>query len=134
MRLLIHLSPDFPSLILRAQFKRIGEIIDDNSYQRYYMHKTSHWLGADVHDAGLYRIQNQARPLEPGFVLTVEPGLYIRADDENAPQELRGCGIRIEDDVLISSQGPRVLSAGVPKQVSELEALIGQQQLGSLAR
>src|SRR5690606_26135693 len=95
------------------------------SYKRYYMHKTSHWLGADVHDAGSYRINHRARPLQPGFLLTVEPGLYIREDDEQAPKELRGCGIRIEDDILVGSDGPDVLSAHVPKQVADLEANIG---------
>jgi len=98
---------------------------DENSYIRYTRHRHSHWLGADVHDVGHYCIDREPRPLQPGYVLTVEPGLYIAADDERAPPELRGVGIRIEDDVLVREEGPEVLSAAVPKDVEALEALVG---------
>ncbi len=99
------------------------EIISSGSYRRYYMHKTSHWLGMDVHDVGLYRQGMQSRLLEPGMVLTVEPGLYIAPDDEDAPQHLRGIGIRIEDDVLLTTEGHEVITHATPKKVSDIEAL-----------
>jgi Xaa-Pro aminopeptidase len=96
--------------------------IEDESYKRFYMHRTSHWLGLDVHDVGAYTTADgAARPLEPGMVITIEPGLYVAADDERAPAELRGIGIRIEDDVLVTADGPDVLTAAVPKSVDEVE-------------
>jgi len=103
----------------------LDEILEKELYKKYDPHRTSHWLGADVHDLGRYMINRVARPLEAGYVLTVEPGLYIPADDESAPPELRGLGIRIEDDVLVRGEGPEVLSAAVPKRIAEIEALVG---------
>jgi Xaa-Pro aminopeptidase len=91
-------------------------------YRRYYMHRTSHWLGMDVHDVGDYVVDGASRPLVPGMVLTVEPGLYVAEDDETAPAALRGVGIRIEDDLLVTAEGHEVLTAGVPKEVSDVEA------------
>ena len=99
------------------------EIIAARSYQRFYMHRTSHWLGMDVHDVGHYRKGGESRRLEPGMVLTVEPGIYISADDETVPNEMRGIGIRIEDDILVTSEGHEVLTAAAPKQIAEIEAL-----------
>ncbi len=99
------------------------EIISSQSYRRFYMHRTSHWLGMDVHDVGLYRIAGESRKLEPGMVLTVEPGLYIAPDDENAPGPYRGIGIRIEDDVLVTADAYDVITAAIPKSVADLEAL-----------
>jgi Xaa-Pro aminopeptidase len=96
--------------------------IEDKAYRKYYMHRTSHWLGMDVHDVGDYYVDGKSRPLEPGMVLTVEPGLYVAEDDETAPKEMRGVGIRIEDDVLVTAEGRENLTAAVPKEVSELEA------------
>ena len=93
------------------------------AYRRYYMHRTSHWLGMDVHDVGLYRTSGSSRVLEPSMVLTVEPGIYIAADDESAPEALRGVGIRIEDDVLVTAEGHEVLTAAIPKTIDEVEAL-----------
>lgn len=104
----------------------IDAALEQESYKKYYMHRTSHWLGADVHDAGFYTLSRQPRPLQPGFVLTVEPGLYIAADDERAPAELRGTGIRIEDDVLVRSEGPEVLTARAPKAIDDVEAAMGR--------
>jgi Xaa-Pro aminopeptidase len=96
--------------------------IEDEAYKRYYMHRTSHWLGLDVHDVGAYSTPDgAARPLEPGMVITIEPGLYIASDTESAPAEMRGIGIRIEDDVLITAGGCEVLTAAVPKQVADVE-------------
>jgi Xaa-Pro aminopeptidase len=99
------------------------EIISSGSYRRYYMHRTSHWLGMDVHDVGLYRQGAQSRVLEPGMMLTVEPGIYIAPDDEEAPESFRGIGIRIEDDVLVTPDGHEVITFATPKKVSDLEAL-----------
>jgi len=99
------------------------EIISSGSYRRYYMHRTSHWLGMDVHDVGVYRQGTQSRALEPGMVLTVEPGIYIAPDDEDAPESFRGIGIRIEDDVLVTPEGHEVITYATPKKVVDLEAL-----------
>jgi len=95
--------------------------ISEERYKRYYMHKTSHYLGMDVHDVGRYFDQGKHRPLEPGVVLTVEPGLYVPANDERAPERFRGIGVRIEDDVLVTPDGCRVLSDAIPKRVADVE-------------
>ena len=97
--------------------------IADASYKKFYMHGTSHWLGLDVHDVGSYMRDGKARPLAPGMVITVEPGLYIAANAEGVPAELRGIGVRIEDDVLITDGGHEVLTAACPKEIEELEAI-----------
>ncbi len=99
------------------------EAISTGSYRRYYMHRTSHWLGMDVHDVGLYRAHGEPRKLEPRMILTVEPGIYVAPDDELASPEFRGIGIRIEDDVLVTPDGHEVMTAAVPKTVAEIEAL-----------
>jgi len=92
-------------------------------YRKYYMHRTSHWLGMDVHDVGDYVIDGASRPLVPGMVLTVEPGLYVAEDDETSPTALRGVGIRIEDDILVTATGHENLTAGIPKEIEEIEAV-----------
>jgi Xaa-Pro aminopeptidase len=98
-----------------------GEAIESGSYRRFYMHRTSHWLGLDVHDCGAY-VQNGApRVLEPGMVLTIEPGIYVAPDDETVEPRWRGIGIRIEDDVLVGEAGCEVLTEGIPKTVAEIE-------------
>jgi Xaa-Pro aminopeptidase len=79
----------------------------------------------DVHDAGLYFINDQPRPIEEGMCFTIEPGLYIPYDDQNAPAELRGIGVRIEDNIVITSNGCDNLTSGVPKEIAEIEALVG---------
>jgi Xaa-Pro aminopeptidase len=99
------------------------EIISNASYRRYYMHRTSHWLGMDVHDVGLYRHGGESRVLEPGMVLTVEPGIYIAPDDDAAPEGFRGIGIRIEDDVLVTAENHDVITSATPKTVADIEAL-----------
>lgn len=107
-----------------------GEVqarIDDESYRRFYLHSTSHWLGLDVHDVGTYRLDEQTpRPLVSGMVLTVEPGLYIPSDDD-IPDAYQGIGIRIEDNVVVTNEGHEVLTADVPKQVVEIEALMAKK-------
>ncbi len=97
--------------------------VTSGAYGRYYMHRTSHWLGMDVHDVGLYRVGGSSRVLEPSMVLTVEPGIYVSPDDDDAPEPLRGVGIRIEDDVLVTPEGREVLTAAIPKTIDEIEAL-----------
>ena len=97
--------------------------IEDKGYRKYYMHRTGHWLGLDVHDVGDYYLDGKPRPLVPGMVLTVEPGIYVAEDDESAPKEMRGVGIRIEDDVLVTDGGRENLTAAVPKEVTEVEAV-----------
>jgi Xaa-Pro aminopeptidase len=100
----------------------LDDLIAREAYRPYYMHNTSHWLGLDVHDVGTYRSGGVPRPLEPGMVFTVEPGLYVPADDESAPSRLRGIGVRIEDDVLVTETGADVLTAAIPKAPAEVEA------------
>ena len=95
-------------------------------YRRYFPHKTGHWLGLDVHDAGDYRIQGEPRLLEPGMVLTVEPGLYVAPDEALAPARYRGIGIRIEDDVLVTADGADVLTAALPRHADALEDALAQ--------
>ena len=96
----------------------------EHAYRRFYMHKTGHWLGLDVHDVGDYRIDGEFRELEPGMVVTVEPGLYVAPDAKGVPARFRGIGIRIEDDVVVTNGDPEVISAGVPKHADEIEALM----------
>jgi Xaa-Pro aminopeptidase len=101
----------------------LDTVLEKETYKRYYMHRTGHWLGLDVHDAGDYRRAGQWRPLAPGMTLTVEPGLYIRAADD-VPERLRDIGVRIEDDVLVTAQGCEILTAEAPKLVGDIEALM----------
>jgi Xaa-Pro aminopeptidase len=101
----------------------VKELIEKQAYRAFYMHRTSHWLGLDVHDVGFYSVDGSARPLEPGMVLTIEPGLYI-AEDAAAPAELRGIGVRIEDDLLVTPDGFENLTRDIPKSVDEVEAAV----------
>lgn len=106
----------------------VDELIESEGYKRCYMHRTGHWLGLDVHDVGSYRDGDEdgARKLEPGMVMTIEPGIYVAVSDEEAPARYRGIGVRIEDDVLITAEGPRNLTAGCPKTIAEIEALMAE--------
>ncbi len=107
----------------RAMLKR------RNAAQRFCLHNTSHWLGLDVHDRGRYRDEKgKPRRLVSGMVLTVEPGLYVRPDEKNVPKEYLGLGIRIEDDVLVTESGSRVLTGGAPKEPPELLAAVGRRR------
>lgn len=101
----------------------VEDRVADQAYRKFFMHGTSHWLGLDVHDVGAYTKAGKARPLEAGMVITVEPGLYIAHDAPDVPDDLRGIGVRIEDDVVITVDGNEVLTASCPKQLEELEAL-----------
>lgn len=99
-------------------------VVKEEKFKRFFMHNTSHWLGLDVHDAGPYRDPDgEPIPLQPGMVLTVEPGLYIPEDAEDVPAELRGIGIRLEDDVLVTEDGHEVLTRGVPVDPDEVERI-----------
>ena len=104
----------------------IEQIIESESFHQFYMHGTGHWLGMDVHDVGSYKIEGEWRAYEEGMTVTVEPGLYIAPDDETVDAKWRGIGIRIEDDVVVTKDGPRVLTAAVVKTVEEIEALMAQ--------
>ena len=103
----------------------LEELIENHSYREFYMHRTGHWLGMDVHDVGDYKVGGEWRLLEPGMVLTVEPGIYIR-DLEHIPKKWHFTGIRIEDDVLVTRTGNEVLSALAPKEIDEIETLMAQ--------
>ena len=108
----------------------LDEIIESERYRQFYMHGTGHWLGMDVHDVGTYKANGDWRPYEEGMVVTVEPGLYIAPDDETVDPKWRGIGIRIEDDVVATQNGPLVLTAKVVKTVEEIEALMAKPRAG----
>ncbi|MGI8811790.1 MAG: aminopeptidase P N-terminal domain-containing protein [Pyrinomonadaceae bacterium] len=122
--------------LLTEGMKKLGllkgktkDLIKKKEYMKYYMHGVGHYLGLDVHDAGRYftdQAATSSRPFAPGMVLTVEPGLYIPPDDKSAPAKYRGIGIRIEDDVLVTESGNRNLTAKVPKNADEIEAVMAQ--------
>jgi Xaa-Pro aminopeptidase len=101
----------------------VDSVLETESYKQFYMHRTSHWLGMDVHDVGEYKLGEQWRPLQAGIMLTVEPGCYIRPGD-NVPRELWNIGIRIEDDILITSTGNEVITQDAPKTVAEIEEVM----------
>jgi len=88
----------------------VDKLIEESQYRKFYMHRTSHWLGMDVHDVGMYKIRGESRRLEPGMALTVEPGLYIAEDLQDIDPRYRGIGVRIEDDVLVTKSGCQVLT------------------------
>ena len=103
------------------------QLIEEEKYKQFYMHGLGHFLGIDVHDVGRYYIDGESRRLEPGMVITVEPGLYVAEDTKDIPEKYLGIGVRIEDDVLITREGNRVLSKKAPKQVEEIEELMGSR-------
>jgi Xaa-Pro aminopeptidase len=101
-----------------------ADLIKEEKYKQFYMHGLGHLLGIDVHDVGIYYYDKQSRALEPGMVMTVEPGIYVSPDTKDVPEKFLGIGVRIEDDVLCTNNGPRVLTTKVPKQAEEIEALM----------
>ena len=103
---------------------KVKALIKKEKFKQFYMHRTGHWLGMDVHDVGDYKVDQKWRLLEPGMVLTVEPGLYIPVDCKTVDEKWRGIGIRIEDDLLVTEQGHEILTRGVPKTIAEIEALM----------
>lgn len=102
----------------------VDELIAAEAYKPFYMHRAGHWLGMDVHDVGDYKIGGEWRVLEPGMAMTVEPGIYIAADNQDVAKKWRGIGVRIEDDVVVTRTGCEILTSGVPKSVAEIEALM----------
>jgi Xaa-Pro aminopeptidase len=104
---------------------RLPGLIRDEAYKEYFMHRTGHWIGIDVHDVGDYKVDEQWRLLEPGISMTIEPGIYVAANATGKARPYRGTGIRIEDDVVVTRDLPRVLTTGIPTTVSEIEAFMG---------
>ncbi len=102
----------------------VDELIAAEAYKPFYMHRAGHWLGMDVHDVGDYKVGGEWRVLEPGMAMTVEPGIYIAADNAEVAKKWRGIGVRIEDDVVVTRTGCEILTGGVPKAVDEIEALM----------
>jgi len=103
---------------------KLEKNIASGAYKRFYRHKTGHWLGLDVHDAGEYRLAGESRLLEAGMVFTIEPGLYVSADDRGVDAKWRGIGIRTEDDVLVTADGHRVLTGALARSAEQIEALM----------
>jgi len=99
----------------------LDAVMESGAYKQFYMHRAGHWLGLDVHDVGLYRVHGESPVLEPGMVLTVEPGCYIRPGDK-VPEQFWDIGVRIEDDVLVTARGNENLTAATPKTVADVEA------------
>ncbi|MGE6993670.1 Xaa-Pro aminopeptidase [Pseudomonas sp. NPDC047961] len=102
----------------------VDELIAAEAYKPFYMHRAGHWLGMDVHDVGDYKVGGEWRVLEPGMAMTVEPGIYVAADNQDVAKKWRGIGVRIEDDVVVTRNGCEILTGGVPKSVDEIEALM----------
>jgi Xaa-Pro aminopeptidase len=102
------------------------ELIKEKKYEKFYMHGLGHMLGIDVHDVGRYYFGQESRALEPGVVMTVEPGIYVAPDSTDVPQQYLGIGVRIEDDVVCTANGPHVLTSKVPKAPQEIEALMAR--------
>ena len=135
---------EFSIELLTEGMKKLGllkgktsDLIKKKAYMKYYMHGVGHYLGLDVHDAGRYftdQAAKNSRPFAPGMVLTVEPGLYIPPDDRSAPAKYRGIGVRIEDDILVTKEGNRNLTSKVPKDPSEIEALMNSGKSRAAAR
>lgn len=105
---------------------RVPALIKSGAYRRYFMHRTGHWLGLDVHDVGDYKVGDEWRVFEPGMALTVEPGIYLPAGARGVPKRFRNIGIRIEDDVIVTKKGAEVLSARAPKDADQIEALMAR--------
>ena len=102
----------------------VDDAIANETFKPFFMHRTGHWLGLDVHDVGDYKVGDAWRQLEPGMVMTVEPGLYVSPNNTDVDERWRGIGIRIEDDVVVIKDGCRVLTDGVPKTIDDIEALM----------
>jgi Xaa-Pro aminopeptidase len=98
----------------------LEKLVETEAYKRFFMHRTSHWLGMDVHDVGPYFVEGKPRPLDAGMVITIEPGIYVAPGDDSVAPQWRGIGVRIEDDVLVTGSSPEVLTAGIPKSVDEV--------------
>ena len=100
---------------------RLPTLLKEEAYKKFYMHRTGHWLGMDVHDVGEYKVGSEWRVFEPGMCLTVEPGIYIPAGIRGVPKRWANIGVRIEDDVLVTASGFELLTAGLPRTPNEIE-------------
>lgn len=100
------------------------ENVERKTYERFFMHRTGHWLGMDVHDVGRYKLEDGWRKIEPGMAFTVEPGIYIQPSTEGASEEFHNIGIRVEDDIVVTENGCEVLTSLVPKEIADIEALM----------
>src|SRR5207244_8653539 len=100
---------------------KLQALIKEGAYKQFFMHRTGHWLGMDVHDVGDYKVGNEWRVFEPGMALTIEPGIYVAPGTPGAPKKFHGIGIRIEDDVVVTRDGWEVLTSGVQKEEVEIE-------------
>ena len=103
------------------------ELIEKGAYRKFFMHRTGHWLGMDVHDVGRYRVGDEWRRIEPGMVFTVEPGIYIAEGTEGVPEEYNNIGVRIEDDILVTGTGYDILTSGAPKTIADVEATMKEK-------
>jgi Xaa-Pro aminopeptidase len=103
---------------------RVADLVRKEAYKPYYMHRTGHWIGMDVHDVGDYKVESEWRLLEPGMVMTIEPGLYLAAGIEGLARRWWNIGIRIEDDVLVTRQGHEVITDAAPKTIDAIESLM----------
>jgi Xaa-Pro aminopeptidase len=103
---------------------KVPALIREEAYKEFFMHRTGHWLGMDVHDVGDYKLDDTWRLLEPGMTMTVEPGIYVAAGATGKAKRWRGIGIRIEDDVLVTREGPKVLTTGIPTAVADVESFM----------
>jgi Xaa-Pro aminopeptidase len=104
---------------------KVAQLIKSQQYRQFFMHRTGHWLGLDVHDVGDYKVADQWRLLEPGMVMTIEPGIYVAPDAKSVAKRWRGIGIRIEDDVQVTKDGPDVLTGALASSTAEIETLMG---------
>jgi len=102
----------------------VRDLIKENKFKKYYPHSLGHYLGLDVHDTGPYMLNKESRPFDEGVVLTIEPGIYVPLNDDEAPKKFLGIGVRIEDDILVTSEGCEVLSAGAPKEIKDIESVM----------
>jgi Xaa-Pro aminopeptidase len=102
----------------------VAQLVKDGAYRDFYMHRVGHWLGLDVHDVGDYRVEGAWRMLEPGMVMTVEPGIYVAADNNRVAKKWRGIGIRVEDNVVVTDTGCEIMTGGVVKSVDDIEDLM----------
>ncbi len=107
---------------------KLSKLVKDGAYREWFMHRTGHWLGMDVHDVGDYKVGDAWRVLEPGMALTVEPGIYVAPGSRQAPKEFRGIGIRIEDDVVITRATPDVLTDGLVKDPDQIERFMAERR------
>nr|VFJ75899.1 MAG: aminopeptidase P Metallo peptidase. MEROPS family M24B [Candidatus Kentron sp. FW] len=108
---------------------RVNTLIKNEKYKKFFMHRTGHWLGLDVHDVGDYKVDGQWRVFEPGMVLTVEPGIYIRPGNKRIPKKWWDIGVRIEDDILVTKGDPEILTHHAPRGVDEIEEFVGRASL-----